>query len=133
MKCTWKTKLGKTTFEKSKIREIRNFFFLFYWGFFCIFPRDVYVFACVIVFIYNFSYIVLAFTVVRYKFYLSLVKWNLVSSLKDCVYELFQELAINIRLRNLKKLGDIREKSQNCMGTHTSVQSPHQILFGASD
>ena len=49
------------------------------------------------------------------------IKWNLVSS----IYKLPDELLNNLRLRIIGNT-EIIAKSQNCMGTQDSVQSPFQ-------
>lgn len=75
--------------------------------------------------------ILVKFTVLQYRFNSLQVKRDLISSMIN-LYQLLQELPNNLRLRILGNQRIFR-KSQNCLGTQLSGQSPLQYLrFGNS-
>ena len=69
----------------------------------------------------SFDIITWKFAKFYYTFHSPQVKRNLISGLRNLVYELLLELPIDSRVLGNK---DIIEKSQNYIGTQSSVQFP---------
>ena len=63
-----------------------------------------------------------------YMFHAPQVKWNLIFNIINLIYKLPHELLKDLKLRMLGN-EEILEKSQNCMGTQSSVQAPLRYVF----